>query len=255
MYCTLRNSVLGFVFLLGFAGIAQAQTEPPKEKPNQLNIIKLNVTQLLVNEARLLYELEMGKTTSLEFGAGYIYRNGFWYDRGGSTMLGSGFGVYAGARKYFDKKRYIYQPFLRSYSSVMLFARRSSFENEWLLFGDAQYGYQTELFSQVNYQYGGVVRFGWQTRAGRVVLDFYTGLGMKVAPSLTTSHALNDSSQVLGPIPTTEYREISSRNSEVEVVLNAGIQLGIRQNNKVRDYKERPKREEEAPFQETPPKF
>lgn len=252
-----RLFTITYVFLaLALGNGLQAQVLEEKTKPDQLNIIKVNITQLAINEARLLYELQVRKTSSFEFGAGYIYPNRLLYNRGGSTMLTSGFSLYAGFRKYFDKKRYIYQPAFRSYTSFVLFSKFNHFEDEWLLFGsgDLDIGYQCERFSRRLQQYGAVMRFGFQTRAGRLVMDMYSGIGLKVVPSLSTSTALNDCTRVCSPIASTQYRTISSRDTEVEVVINAGIQLGLRGKNRDKIYKEATK-EEDPDIQDSPPKF
>jgi len=228
-------------------------TNPPS-KPDQLDIFKINLLQFAVNEARVSYEFQIGRTTSLELGAGYIYPNKFWYERSGSVMLSSGGGLYLGFRKYFDPKRYIYQPFFRSYVSIHGFARSTSFEDEWLLFGSDRYGFQCELFSMQMKQFGGGFRIGFQSRAGRLVLDLYTGIGMKIVPTVTTSHALNDSSSVCAILPTTQIREIQMRNQDVEVVLNAGVNVGIRRNNRERAYMQI-KREEPLEIPDTPAQF
>lgn len=253
-----------FILLLPlFAGsFLQAQdstaTAIEDAQPDQLDVFKINLSQLAVNEARFLYEHQIGYTTSIEAGAGYIYPNRFWYERGGATLLTGGYGVYLGFRKYFDKKRYIYQPFFRPYASLSMFGRFTSFENEWLTFGSGPTDdtYQCELFSLNMQQYGFALRFGWQSRAGRLVLDLYTGIGMKVVPTLTTSHAINDSSRVCEYIPgVTEVRDIQSRNTDVEVLLNAGLQVGLRPNNRVRKFMEKEQKLEESEYEETPPQF
>lgn len=217
--------------------LLRAQESTEKEKPNQLDILKINVGQIAVNEVRLLYELELRKRLSLEFGTGYIYPHRRWFDQGGSPMLASGFGAYLGIRRYTDKRRVIYQPVFRSYIQLMAFFRRSSFENEWFFFpgsmpSDSECANQDEDINQL----GGVVRFGWQTSRGRVAVDFYGGLGFKYMTQRIHTNIQNSGTDVCEIIPASTFPDRVANFEDVLVVFNAGVKIGIRRNNRERNY-------------------
>ncbi len=225
------------------------------EKPNQLDVIKLDLLQLGINEARLFYEMELGKRSSLEFGLGAIYKNGFWYERGDRPMLAYGGGIYLAYRIYMDKKRYFSEPKLRSYFSPMLFYRYSQYQNEWIAYttGNPDSN-DCELYSEKFHQVGAIVRFGWQTSRGRLVLDFYSGLGFKFIPSVRRTHVVTPSTGVCMVTDRTEAVGLTEKFYPTNVIINAGIKLGLRRNNKERHYDdEAPENPETDP--ETPPKF
>ncbi|MEM7039448.1 MAG: hypothetical protein AAF570_20915 [Bacteroidota bacterium] len=253
------------LFLCGFLLVcqslsAQVATTDSVEKPNQLDILKVNVTQFVVNEARILYEMQLRPAASLEFGVGYIYPNPFWLDRSSTQVLGTGFAVHLALRKYFDKKRYFYQPKLRSYLSLATFVKRAAFENEWLFFSGGNPNTNTddqcELFSEKLTQIGLGVRFGWQTTQGRVVVDFYSGIGIKFVLSDLTSHVLNDSTDVCEVLPNSIVGDVNAKSNDAEFILQAGVKIGLRRNNRKRNYADSdddsPARDEEF---ETPPEF
>jgi hypothetical protein len=240
-----------------FPLLGGAQMAEEKERPNQLDIFKVNVTQIAVNELRVLYETQLRKASSLEFGASYIYANPFWFDRGGTQTLASGWGLYASYRKYFDRKAYIFQPKFRNYLAVQGFARFTHYDKEWLRFGSG-IDLNNVLCEQISariQQYGLVLRFGSQTNVGRVVVDFYAGLGVKYLPQQLTSHAVNDSTDVCGPIPATKYRELRENTSAWGVALHGGMQLGIRRNNRVRKSPAKQEKPADPDYPESPPHF
>lgn len=233
------------------------QETADKEAPDQLDIFKVNLGHLAVNEIRLLYELQLREASSLELGAAYIYANPFWFEQGGTKMLATGWAGYAGIRKYFDRKTYIFKPKFRSYIGLQSFVRISSYDNEWLQFGsgiDLNNVY-CELISSKIQQYGLVARIGSQTRAGRVVLDFYAGLGLKYARQQLTSHAVNDSTDICAVIPATKYREINESFGEWGVAINGGIQLGIRHNNRERKQRSDADKPSDPDYPDSPPQF
>jgi hypothetical protein len=225
------------------------------EKPNQLDVIKLDLLQLGINEARLFYEMEIGKRSSLEFGLGAIYKNGFWYERGDRPMLAYGGGVYLAYRIYMDKKRYFSEPKVRSYFSPMLFYRYSQYKNEWIAYTTSNPdSNDCELYSEKFHQVGAIVRFGWQTSRGRLVLDFYSGLGFKFIPSIRKTHVVTPSTPVCVVTDRTEAVGLTEKFYPTNVILNAGIKIGIRRNNKERHYEDAvPDQKEADP--ETPPQF
>jgi hypothetical protein len=227
------------------------------DRPHQLDILKINVFQFFVNEARVMYEMQIRPKTSLEFGLGYIYKNGFWYKQGGRPMLATGGAVYVGLRNYFVRKTIFYQPKILSYIEPMLFYRYSTYKDEWLLFpgGLPQFS-ECERFSGKIHQLGLVFRVGWQTRVGRAALDMYGGLGFKWQPTVRTSTAFNDSTDVCEVLPTTDFSTYEIRLSPVNVVLNAGVKVGLRRKNRERNYQIK---EEKDPVKEgtpdSPPRF
>jgi hypothetical protein len=225
------------------------------EKPNQLDVFKLDLLQLGVNEARFWYETQIGKHSSLEFGVGAIYRNQFWYDRGERPMLANGFGLYFAYRQYMDKKRYFTEPKLRSYFSPLLFYRFSTYENEWFAFTTADpLINDCVLQSEKIHQAAAVIRFGWQTAYGRLALDFYSGMGFKFIPSIRTTHVFTPLTAVCAVNSTTVAVGESEKFYGTNVIFNAGIKLGIRRNNIERHYEgDAPSNNEVDP--ESPPQF
>ncbi|MFM2375864.1 MAG: hypothetical protein RLZZ165_961, partial [Bacteroidota bacterium] len=194
--CCIWIVFLAVLVPLGAFSQSQSKTPqetPPKsvrikgEKPNQLDIVKVDVLQLGINEARFWYEMQRGTHSSLEFGLGAIYKNGFWYDRGDRPMLAYGGGVYFGYRIYMDEKKIFSEPKFRSYFSPLLFYRYSAFKNEWISYTSSNSLLKDcNLYSERIHQAGAVVRFGWLTAMGRVAMDIYTGLGFKFIPSVLT---------------------------------------------------------------------
>ena len=243
-------------FSIAFVFQAFAQEGEKKEKPNQLDVLKVDVLQLGINELRLSYEFELSKTSSMELGLGAIYRNAFWYDRGDFPMLANGAGVYFALRKYMDKKKYFSEPKLRSYVSPHFFYRYSQVDNEWLGYTTTTPGlFDCVLLSQKIHQIAAVLRFGWQTSRGRVVLDFYSGLGFKLIPTIQTNHVetpLTGSCQV----KSTTYALCSSEKTfGANVIFNAGLKIGLRRNNRERNYEEAPQIEPGEVDPSAPPKF
>jgi hypothetical protein len=235
----------------------QAQLADEKDRPNQLDILKINVSQLAINEVRVLHEIQLQHATSLELGAAYIFPNALWFKQGGTKLLATGWGGYVGIRRYMDRKSYIFQPKFRSYISLVGFARFSHYDNEWLQFGsgiDLNNVY-CELISSKIQQYGLVTRFGSQSNVGRVVLDFYAGLGIKYSGQQLTSHAINDSTDICAPIPETKYREIKQSVGEWGVAINGGIQVGVRWNNRERKQRAGMDKPADPDYPETPPQF
>ena len=252
------SKLLPCLLLLMLAGVRlSAQADEDENRPQQFDVLKVNVTQFAINEARILYEFQIGERASLEFGAGYIYPNINWFERGGRQMLATGGGVYFAFRKYFVRKSVFYQPKILSYISPVLFYRFTSYEDEWLLFpGSSPQTSECERFSENINHIGLVIRMGWQTRVGRAVLDFYGGLGFKWQPSTLTSTAINDSSIVCEVISTTDFSTHTIKESPLNVVLNAGVKIGLRRDNRERNYKKRddfdPIRKDDP---QSPPKF
>lgn len=257
------------VALVPLCGMAQEAVElkpekAPKqgrikgEKPNQLDIIKLDLFQIGVNEVRVWYEHQIGKQNSLEFGLGAIYKNGFWYDRGDRPMLANGAGVYFAFRHYMEKKRYFSEPKVRSYISPLVFYRYSSYEDEWLAVttGDPVLN-DWYLYSEKIHQAAVVVRFGWQTARGRMALDIYSGLGFKFQPSVRYTSVMTPSAATFGVNDNTVTVGRTDKFYPTNVIINAGVKLGIRRNNKERNYndpvEETPTPGEPSP--EEPPKF
>lgn len=261
-----RKLVLIVLLAMPLLMMAQekATLEPakaPKErrikgvKPNQLDLIKLDVLQCGINEIRFWYEFQQGKHSSFEIGLGGIFKNDFWYSRGDRPMKANGGGIYFAYRHYMDKKRYFNEPKLRSYISPMVFYRYSSFKNEW-------FSYTTSdplvndcvLQSEKIHQAAAVIRFGWQTTAGRIAIDFYSGMGFKYIPSTRTTHVLTPLTAVCAVNSTSVSFSGSERLNGTNVIFNAGVKLGIRRNNKDRHYPEdQPSGPEGDP--DSPPQF
>lgn len=243
------------VFILGASPLAAQKSDD--DRPHQLDILKINVGQFFINEARIMYEMQLRPKSSLEFGVGYIYKNARWFEQGGRPMLAEGAGAYLGFRKYFVRKSIFYQPKILSYFSPMVFYRFTSYDDEWLLFpGGSEITSECERFSERIHQLGILFRIGWQTRVGRVALDMYGGLGFKWQPSVRTSTAFNDSTIVCEVLPTTDLTHFSVSESPVNVVLNAGVKIGLRRSNRERNYKikedDNPLKEDQP---ESPPSF
>lgn len=252
----MRFLVLSLLLLLLGASPLSAQ-KTDDDRPQQLDILKINVGQFFINEARIMYEMQLRPKSSLEFGLGYIYKNAAWFEQGGRPMLAQGAGAYLGFRKYFVRKSIFYQPKILSYFSPMVFYRYSTYKDEWLFFpGGSPETSECERFSERINQLGIVFRIGWQTRVGRVALDMYGGLGFKWQPSVRTSTAFNDSTDVCEIIPSSDLTHFSIKESPVNVVLNAGVKIGLRRDNRERNYKIK---EDENPLKEDqpegPPKF
>lgn len=225
------------------------------EQPNQLDLFKVDLFQFGINEARVWYERQQGSHTSLEFGLGMIYKNGFWYDRGDRPMLASGGGVYFAYRLYMDKKRYFSEPKLRSYFSPMLFYRYSQYKNQWLAYTTSDPTVNDcELCNEKFHQVGAVVRFGWQTARGRFALDFYSGLGFKFIPSIRTTIVATPATAVCEVNDNTVTVGLTEKFYPTNVIINAGMKLGLRRNNKERHYDEA-QPDETGPDIETPPQF
>lgn len=249
------RSLLLLLFLSLVASNAQAQASK-KEKPNQLDIFKVNVTQIGVNEVRLLYEMELAPAASIEFGAGFIYPNRLWFAQGDTPLLATGAGLYLGYRKYRQAQRYFTAPFMYSYVQPLLFYRYSAYNEEWLLFqGPTPELSECALYSETINQVGAVMRFGGQTTQGRLVADFYAGIGVKYFTRKVTISAFNEMTDVCEVIPATDLNVTTENVNEFQVIFNAGLKIGIRRNNRERNYKERGLSAPDAPEGDNPPIF
>lgn len=241
--------------LLAFSVPGQ-NAEEEAEKPDQLDVFKLNVLQLAINEARLSYEMQIRPYQSLEFGAGYIYPNQFWFAQGDRPLLASGGGVYFSYRKYRAPKRYFSAPFFTSYISPLLFYRYSAYQDEWLLFqGPNPQSSECAQFSESIQQLGLVIRLGGQTTQGRLVMDIYTGIGVKYMPSTLTQHVYNAETDICEIIPTSDLTEVVSNIEDFQVVFNAGLKLGLRRNNRERNYQDRGNGAPMDPQDDAPPAY
>ena len=222
-----------------------------KERPDQFDVFKVNLGQFAVNEARFLYEMQIGPSSSLEFGVGYIYPNPFWFERSTEAILASGFGIYAAFRKYRILNRYFSTPPFRSYFSPTVFYRNSSYEGEWLLFeGPSPELSECGRYNQSFHQMGTSIRFGWQTTQGRLVADFYAGLGIKFISSKLTQTAINRETNVCEELPTTDHTIVTEDLFDTNIIIQGGVKIGIRRNNRDRNFKSRdnqPVQEEDAP--------
>ncbi len=225
------------------------------QKPNQLDVWKLDLFQCGINEIRLWYEFQVSDHSSFEIGLGGIFPNEFWLDRGERPMIATGGGVYFAFRQYMDKKRYFSEPKLRSYFSPLLFYRYSTYQDEWFKITTADpLINDCSLQSEQIHQAAAVIRFGWQTTQGRIALDMYSGLGFKFIPSTRITSVHTDNTAVCeinsNSVMVNEVTKFSGAN----VIFNAGVKLGIRRNNKERHY------EDDAPADGTvdpdsPPQF
>lgn len=265
---SIRSIWWAFLMMAGAALTAHAQptTELKPEKPlkagrikgqqpNQLDLFKVDLFQVGINEVRLWYEMEMGKHSSLEFGLGAIYKNGFWFALGGRPTLANGGGVYLAFRRYMDKKRYFSEPKVRSYFSPVVFYRYSQYKHEWIALETSGPTHPCNLLSENIHQAGLVMRFGWQTHHGRLALDFYTGLGFKFMPSTVTLVATTPAATTCGVDPTTVLVGAKETIYPTNVIFNGGIKLGIRRNNKERHYDDAPAPTPDGPDPEAPPQF
>lgn len=254
-YRLLHKLILLPILFLGLSPLLLAQNDD-KQKPNQLDVLKVNLTQIAVNEVRVLYEMELRPATSLEIGLGYIYPNRLWFAQGDTPTLATGGGVYFGFRKYRTAKRFFSTPFMRSYFSPVVFARYSTYEREWLLFqGPSAQLSECAQFSERITQLGTAIRFGGQTTQGRFVLDAYTGIGVKYMPSRVTQHALNEMTEACEVLPTTDLTEIVTNTSEVQVIFNLGLKIGLRRDNRDRNYDDKGVEEPTDTEGENPPIF
>lgn len=198
-------------------------------KPNQNNILKLNISALAQNKAMLLFEKELQHTTSLEFGAGFIYPNKFWAGAVGPQFLGSGFTVSAGFRKYFDKAYYSVPPKFRSYLSPQLYYSHSGFENQWFVLPHPNPALsECQLDSRTFDQYGMRLILGFQTTQGRLVLDMYAGLGFKLIQTTYQLHAVTPGEECMITDSTIFFTDPPSKFMDNSVTVHAGIKLGYR---------------------------
>lgn len=234
----LRFTLFGPLFLLLFgAGLSslQAQTRPKekKEKPNQLDVFKINIGQFFINEARISYEKELSYQSSIEIGAGYIYRNTRLYNQSGNIMLSSGWGVEVSFRKYQDKKSFIYESAFRTYFSPVLYYKNSAYADEWFILEVADTSQSScTLQSERFHQLGLRLIFGFQSRKGRIVLDGYGGLGVKYLGNITTEHAFNEGSKICEIGPNTQFPEAVFNQNDIAATVHLGVKIGIRGNNK-----------------------
>lgn len=203
--------------------------EDKPNKPNQNNILKLNVTALAQNKAMVFYEMELAHRSSLEFGAGYIYPNKIWANQFGATFLGTGFTLSGSFRQYFDKRYYSIPPKFRSYISPSLYYRHSSYDDEWFLIPHPNPALsECQLESRVFNQYGLSFLFGFQSRQGRVVFDFYSGLGVKLINTNFTLNAVTPGESCMITDSTVFYTNESANITDVAVTVHAGIKIGFR---------------------------
>jgi|GEM_PF-6582070 len=251
---------------ISLLGKAQTTAESPtpeatnvateKERPNQYNAFKLNLGQLAINEARFLYEMQVGAASSLEFGLGYIYAQEFWFERGGEPLLASGFGLYASFRKYKIQQRYFSESFFTPYFSPIFFYRNTSYKDEWILFsGGTAADSECARYNRTFHQIGTAIRFGWQTTQGRVVLDLYGGLGVKFVPSLSTRTAYNTGTDICTELPSTDYTPFEEDLSETNIILQAGIKLGLRRGNRDKDFGPAKLERSDRPSENPPPAY
>lgn len=220
------------------ATAVEAEATPEeKDRPKQYNVFKVNLGQFGINEARFLYEMQVGPASSVEFGLGYIYASEFWFERGGEPLLASGFGAYASFRKYRIQERYFSAPFFTPYFSPIFFYRNTSYKDEWLLFsGGSSVDSECARYNRTFHQIGLAIRFGWQTTQGRLVMDLYGGLGAKYVPSKSTQTAHNMGTDICSPLPSTDYSLFEEDLSETNIIIQAGIKLGLRRKNRDRNF-------------------
>jgi hypothetical protein len=225
------------------------------QKPDQLDLFKVDLLQCGINEVRVFYEFQRSKHTSFEVGLGGIFKNEYWYSRGDRPMKANGFGIYLSYRKYMDKKRYFSEPKLRSYFSPMVFYRFSSYQNEWFAYTTSDPGVNDCLLqSEKIQQMAAVIRFGWQTARGRLAIDFYSGMGFKYIPSTRTTHVFTPLTAVCAVNSTSMALSEVSKFNGTNVIFNAGIKLGIRRNNKERSSDDAAPNNQEAD-PDSPPQF
>lgn len=216
----------GWVLAMGFSLKAQ---DTLTGKPNQNNILKLNVSALAQNKAMLLFEKELKHTTSLEFGAGYIYPSKFWASAVGPVYLSSGFTFSAAFRKYFDKEYYSVPPKFRSYLSPQLYYSHSGFKDQWFVLPHPDPALsECQMDSRTYNQYGMRLILGFQTTQGKVVLDMYAGLGFKVIQTIYQLHAVTPGENCMITDSTVFYTDPPSKFWDNSVTVHAGIKLGYR---------------------------
>ena len=259
-YRPLLNRIFYCLLLIGLqiTAIGQVVEKTPeeKEKPNQLDILKVNLTQIAVNEVRFLYEMELRPASSLEFGTGFIYPNQFWFTQGGTMTLATGAGAYIGYRKYRTAKRYFTTPFMRSYVSPMAFYRYSTYDDEWLLFqGPSPELSECALVSENIHQLGTALRFGGQTTQGTFVMDLYAGIGLKYQFGSITQSGLNAMTDVCEVTPDTDHTVTTSSTGELQVIIQAGLKIGLRRENRERNYEEKGIKSPEEVEGDNPPIF
>jgi hypothetical protein len=218
-----------------------AQTDKPEI--TVLNTFKLNIGNLAVTQIKLSLEREIAPKASLEFSAAYHYKNDMWYTAGyaDEMTLGSGFGAGLAIRKFFDKKRYIFQPVFRSYVSFETEFRHTAYEDLWFAFAGADSSETecTRTSKKMNY-YGFRVLFGLQKRAGRFVVDFYGGMGLRMITRNFNQTARNIHGEGCFITSTTEFvfDGQSGTSTDFSPSFHAGLKLGIRW-GKAKVYKEK----------------
>lgn len=213
----------------GFAQTAQA------EDYTVLNTLKVSAGQLLVNQARLSFEKELAPKLSLEISGAYLFKNDFYYLKGyaDEMTLASGFGISTGLRKYFDKKRYIFQPYFRSYLNLEMEFRRAGYDSLWFVFRGADSTTNECTLTTKKFNYLGFrVIFGVQKRAGRFVFDLYGGMGLRMISRQYNYMARNVTSAAgCAIVPgVTEFVFDNQTGTDVDFSpsFHAGIKLGIR---------------------------
>lgn len=207
--------------------------------PSQNDILKVHITSPLINEARLLFEKELGVTSSLEFGIGYVYPNSRMVELSGNTFLASGFSVQTGFRWYNDRERYFYPRFFRSYISPVLFYSSTGFSDEWFNIVTnidiPNRDDECQLWDTKYDQVGLKLLFGWQSRAGKAVIDLYGGIGGKMVFSETFIRATNiGEDRICEIIPTTIFPNERFSENDFRVTFHIGAKFGFRFNDEPR---------------------
>jgi hypothetical protein len=214
---------------------SQVDTIEVQPEFTDLRILKINLTALTINEVKLGFESGIGEKSSLEFTAGFLFPNKLIYDHAiqDDVFLSTGFTGEIAARKYFDKKRYIYQPYFRSYLSGSLLMKYSSYDSTWILFpGGTPATDECTLRDKKFISPGAKILFGIQKRAGFFVIDLYGGLGILMINSSTHTIAKNIGNGCTIIPGVTDMTEHTDSGIDFTPTFNFGIKVGLRMKGK-----------------------
>ena len=218
-----------FFILSGTFGLALAQ----KPRPSKNNALKVNLTQLPVNELRLSYEFQLKSNHTLEFGGGYIYANRTLYDLEideiDDYILSSGFSVLGSYRYYPEQKKNKRLYPVQTYLSPVLFGTYTSYTGEWQSFESPGPGVEPEChrFDKTYYQAGFRGLFGLQNTQGRFLYDLYFGIGLKAIYEQKNTTAIT-TGRICEVNSNTTFPDTKGDDFRFTAMVNVGLKIGIR---------------------------
>lgn len=194
------------------------------------NFIKLNLTRLFSFEIALSYERKLSPFVSLEFEVGYQFP---LYDRtrpGSGDLLetaqlfSEGFSLLLGPKVYrlWNRRPGFYiEPFaifktLRYLNVYLPGSYVSNPSSEFYPFGDK---YTTV--------YGITLRIGTVRKYGKLILDYYTGLGIKVKDYAYYYYGYYDHYDNKNVYYLLDHSAITRKVTEIWPVFNLGIKIGF----------------------------